>query len=309
MKKRILVAVDDCIHSKHAVKYAARISSAAKDVTYTLFNVQHLVPRIFSAAAERDSNVKAEVDTLIRENTKTARCIVEELKDLMVREGIAEKRIEVVSELVQVGMAKDILNQAERGRYDAIVLARRGLTPSRDFFIGTIAAKVIEHAIKIPVWVAAGEEISMKIMLAIDGSENSLRVVDHAIHMVGTRPDLRLTLFHVLPHLRHYYSIDFEIENPHLHEILQREDKLRMEDFYERAHERLKAAGLKKSQIEFKTSTQSYDISTGILGEVKTGQYGTVVIGRRGEREAFFTGRIAMRLVQKVSDQALWVVP
>ena len=227
----------------------------------------------------------------------------------MVREGIAEKRIEVVSELVQVGMAKDILNRAERGRYDAIVLARRGLTPSRDFFIGSIAAKVIEHAIKIPVWVAAGEEISMKIMLAIDGSENSLRVVDHAIHMVGTRPDLRLTLFHVLPHLRHYYSIDFEIENPHLNEILQREDKLRMEDFYERAHERLKAAGLKKSQIEIKTSTQSYDISTGILGEVKTGQYGTVVIGRRGEREAFFTGRISMRLVQKVSDQALWVVP
>ena len=309
MKKRILVAVGDCIYSKHAVKYAARISAAAKDVTYSLFNVQPRVPRIFSAAAERDSNVKAEVDTLIRENTKTGRCIVEELKDLMVREGIAEKRIDVVSELVQVGMAKDILNRAERGRYDAIVLARRGLTPSRDFFIGTIAAKVIEHAIKIPVWVAAGEEISMKIMLAIDGSENSLRVVDHAIHMVGANRDLRLTLFHVLPHLRHYYSIDFEIENPHLHEILQREDKLRMEDFYERAHERLKAAGLKKSQIEIKTSARSYDISTGILGEVKSGQYGTVAIGRRGESEAFFTGRIATRLVQKVSDQALWVVP
>ena len=101
MKKRILVAVGDCIYSKHAVKYAATISAAAKDVTYTLFNVQPLVPRIFSAAAERDPNVKAEVDTLIRENTRTARCVVEELKDLMVREGIAQKRIEVVSELVQ----------------------------------------------------------------------------------------------------------------------------------------------------------------------------------------------------------------
>ena len=308
MKKRILVAVGDCIYSKHAVKYAAKVSSAAKDVIYTLFNVQPLVPRIFSAAAERDSNIKAEVDTLIREDTRTAKCIVEELKDLMVREGIAEKRIEVASELVQVGMAKDILNRAERGRYDAIVLARRGLTPSRDFFIGTIAAKVIEHAVKIPVWVAAEETVSMKIMLAVDGSENSLRVVDYLTNMVGANPDLRLTLFHVVPCLRHYYSVDFEKEHPRLHEILQREDKLRMEEFYERAHERLKSAGLKKSQIQIKTSTQSYDISTGILGEVKKGQYGTVVIGRRGEREAFFTGRIATRLVQKVSDQALWVV-
>ena len=44
-----------------------------------------------------------------------------------------------------------------------------------------------------------------------------------------------------------------------------------------------------------------------ILDEARTGKYSTVVVGRRGERGAFFTGRIAMRLVQKVSDQALWV--
>ena len=303
------MAVGDCVYSKHAVKYAARISSAAKDVTYTLFNVQPLVPHIFIEEAKADSGIKAEVDALIRENAKAARCVVEEFKDLMVREGIPENRVEVVTEPMQLGMAKDILNRAEQGLYDAIVLARRGLTPSRDFFIGTIAAKVVEHALKMPVWIAAGEAISMKIMLAVDGSENSLRVVDHLIHMVGAHPDLRVTLFHVLPHLRHYYSVDFEKENPHLQEILHREDKPRMEGFYEKAHERLKTAGLKKSQVEIKTSTQSYDISTGILSEARMGQYGTVLVGRRGESEAFFTGRIAMRLVQKIADEALWVVP
>jgi nucleotide-binding universal stress UspA family protein len=309
MKKRILVAVGDCIYSEHAVKYVARISSTAKDLNYTLFNVQPLVPRIFSAAAQKDSTVKAEIDKLIRENTKRAKRTVERLKDLTVREGIAEKCVEVVTEPMQVGISKDILNRAEQGSYDAIVLARRGLTPSRDFFIGTIAAKVIEHALKIPVWVAAGENISMNFMLAVDGSDNSLRVVDHVIQMVGAQPDLRLTLFHVLPHLRHYYSLDFEMENPKLHEILQREDKARMEDFYRKARERLKAAGLKMSRVEIKTSSQSYDISTGILGEARTGRYGTVVVGRRGESEAFFTGRIAIRLVQKITDETLWVVP
>jgi nucleotide-binding universal stress UspA family protein len=227
----------------------------------------------------------------------------------MVHEGIPENRIETVTQSAQVGVAKDILNRAEQGLYDAVVLARRGLTPSRDFFIGSIASKVVEHALEIPVWVAAEETVSMKMMLAVDGSENSLRVVDYLINMVGANPDLRLTLFHVVPCLRHYYSVDFEKEHLHLQEILQRGDQPRMEGFYEKANTRFEAAGLKKSQIEIKTSTQSYDISTGILGEVKRGQYGTVVIGRRGEREAFFTGRIAMRLVQKVSDQVLWVVP
>jgi nucleotide-binding universal stress UspA family protein len=214
-----------------------------------------------------------------------------------------------VTEPVKVGISKDILNRAEQGGYDAIVLARRGLTPSRDFFIGTIAAKVIEHAFKVPVWVVAGEKISMNFIVAVDGSDNSLRVVDYVIQMVGAHPGFRLTLFHVLPHLRHYYSIAFAVNNPWLHEILQQETKPLMEDFYRKAHERFKAAGLKTKQFEIKTSSESYDISTGILGEVRTGRYGTVVVGRRGESEAFFTGRIAMRLVQKITDQTLWVVP
>lgn len=50
-------------------------------------------------------------------------------------------------------------------------------------------------------------------------------------------------------------------------------------------------------------------VSTAIFDEVRTGVYGTVVIGRRGERKAFFMGSVAMRLVQKVSGQALWAVP
>jgi len=309
MEKNILVAVGDCVHSEHAVKYVARISSAAEALSYTLFNIQPLVPRIFSAAAEKDSAIKAEIEKVVLENTKAARCTVDRLKKLAVREGIKEENIEVRTEPMKVGVSKDILNHGKQGRYDAIVLARRGLTPSRDFFIGTIAAKVIEHALKIPVWVASGENISMNFMLAVDGSDNSLRVVDHVIEMVGAHRDFRVTLFHVVPHLRHYYSLNFETANPKLHDILQREDKARMEDFYGKACERFKKAGLKMSQVEIKTSSQSYDISTSILCEARTGRYGTVVVGRRGESEAFFTGRIAVRLVQKITDQTLWVVP
>jgi len=308
MEKKILLAVDDCVYSKQAVKYAARISSAAKNITYTLFNMLPLIPRIFMDMAETDPEVKAKVNELVRKDTEAAGCVIEEFKDLMVREGVPENRIETVTEPMRLGLAKDILKRAEQGLYNAIILARRGLTPSRDFFIGTTAAKVVEHALIIPVWIVDGEAISMKIMLAVDGSKNSLRAVDHVIDMVGASPDLRLTLFHVIPYLRHYYSVDFERENPRLQEILQREDKRRMERFYEKAHDRFERAGLKKSQIEIKTNTRSYHISTAILDETRTGGYGTVVMGRRGERDAFFTGRIAMRLVQKVSDQALWVV-
>ena len=162
MSKKLLLAVGDCVYSQQAVKYAARISSAGKDLTYTLFNVQPLVPKIFVEGAEADREVEAEVNALVRKNEEAAKCVVGELTDLMVREGIPSNRVEAVTEPMQVGMAKDILNRAEQGRYDAIILARKGLTPRRDFFIGTTAAKVVEHALKLPVWVVGEERTSRK---------------------------------------------------------------------------------------------------------------------------------------------------
>jgi K+-sensing histidine kinase KdpD len=81
-----------------------------------------------------------------------------------------------------------------------------------------------------------------------------------------------------------------------------------MEGFYGRAYEMLNTAGFQKSQIQVKTNTKSHDVSTAILDEARAGKYSTIVIGRRGEREAVFTGRIAMRLVQKIPNPALWVV-
>ena len=316
MGKRILVAVANCVYSEEVVKYAARISSAVTNVTYSLFNVQSLVPEVLIERGEVDREIKAEVDELVRESTQATRCAIDRFKDLMVREGIPDNRIEVVTGPMQVGMAKDILNRAEQGIYDAVVLGRRGLTPSRDSFIGATAAKVVEHALKIPVWIVSGEATSKKILLAVDGSESSIRVVDHVIDMVGANPDVRLTLFHVPLRLQHCYCViatgrtyDIPREKPHLQAALQDDDKRRMDDFYEKAYQMFEAAGLKKGQIDIKSSTWSYDISTAILDEATTGQYGTLVIGRRGMGKAFFAGRIAMRLLQKVSDQALWVVP
>lgn len=309
MGRRILVAVGDCVYSEQAVRYAARIGAAQNEATYTLFHVQALVPKIFSEAAEKEPEVKAHINAMVQENAETAARTAGTMKEIMLQAGIPENRIEVITQPMQVGMAKDILLKAEQGGYDAIVLARRALTPSRDFFIGTTAAKVVDHALGTPVWVISGETTSMKIMLAVDGSDNSLQGVDHLMEMVGDHPDLKVTLFHVQPCLTHYYTVDFERENPALQKILERQDRKRMELFFEKAYHRFEAAGLKKKQIETKTKTRSYDISTSIIEEAKTGNYSTVVVGRRGERDAFFTGRIAMRLVQKITDQALWIVP
>ncbi len=309
MHKKILVAVGDCVYSQHAVRYIAKLSSAATDLTYTLFSVWPAVPELLVEAAKRDPKAKAEIAELVRVYREPAGKSVQNFKEIMMQEGIPERRIEKVIEPVQVGAAKDILDWAAKHGHDAIIIARRGLTPSWDFSIGTIPAKVVDCGLEIPVWVVAGESTSMKTLLAVDGSENSLRAVDHLIHIAWGNTDISITLFHVIPYLRHYYSVDVEKSRDYLQLVMNRENERRMEDFYEKAYERLKIAGLRSSQINTTTCRRSNDISTAIYGEAKAGQHGTVVVGRRGERGAFFSGQIAKRLIHTCEDQTLCIVP
>lgn len=308
MGKKILIAVGDCVHSERAVRYAARVCAATEDVAYTLFHVQPLIPKRLRDIAVKNEKIRAEIDEIIEQDDQTT-LFAPAFKELMAAEGIPEEHVEVVSEPMRAGMAKDILDRAERGRYSAIVIARRALTPSRDFFIGSTAGKVVEHSLITPVWIIGEKPVTMNFLIPVDGSENSLRDVDHLIDMTGPNPELRLTLFHVLPYLRHYYSLKVERDHPEIQELLHKQDDERMKDFYARIGQKLSAAGLKKGQIKIKTNRRSFDISTAILQEARSGAYETVVVGRRGERDAYFTGRIAMRLIQKVTDQTLWVIP
>jgi len=309
MKQKVLVAVGDCVYSQHAVRYIAKLSVAATNLTYTLFNVQPGVPELLGEAAKSDGKAKAEIAGLVRANREAGGGIIQDFKELMIQQGILESRIETVSEPMQVGAAKDILNWAEKHGHDAIVIARREMTPSWDFSIGAVPAKVVDYGLEIPIWVVAGESTATKIMVTVDGSENSIRAVDHLIHMVGANADIHINLFHVIPYLRHYYSVDVERSKSYLQLVMHREDQRRMDGFYEKAYERFKKAGLRSSQLNTITCRRSSDISTAIYGEAKAGQYGTVIIGRRGERGAFFSGQIARRLAHTLEDQALCIVP
>jgi hypothetical protein len=144
-----------------------------------------------------------------------------------------------------------------------------------------------------------------KILLAVDGSDNSLRAVRHATKILSPVPDLELTMFHVVPHLRHYFSVGFEKENPQLQAFLNRQDQKRMEEFNNQVRTIFDSAHFQPSQLKMKTNTASYDVSTAILDEMRTGLYGTLLVCRRGERGAFFVGRTCLRLIQKIEDQSI----
>ncbi len=308
MKKKILLAVDGSNHSKDAVKYVCKISLLAKDLSFTLFNVQPTVSWYVREEAPQDARARAraELEKINRNNAEEARRFLEEFKALMVRLGEDEERIDTVTRPRELGTAKDILEYARKGLHDAIVVGRRGHSLLKKVFLGSTSSNLLEHVRNMPVWVIDGDVTSAKILLAADGSESSLGAVEHLCFMVGNNPGIQITLFHLIieKSAPGAFTVDGLIDDF----VMIEEDRRHIEDFHARARRMFKDAGIPEDRVEIKEAWRSGNVGKAIMAEVKKGDYGTVVVGRRGVNRAFFMGSVSKYVLNHTEGRALWVV-
>ncbi len=307
MKKKILLAVDGSNHSKNAVKFVCKISLLVENLSYTLFNVQPPVSWYVREEAPQDARARAraELEKINRNNAEEARRFLEEFKALMVGLGEEEELIDTVTRPKELGTAKDILEYARKGLYDAIVVGRRGHSLFKEVFMGSISSNLLEHARNIPVWVVDGDVTSAKILLAADGSESSIRAAEHLSFMAGQSPDVRITLFHVA--IEKSAPGVFAVDG-FIYDFVMEEDQRHIEDFHACACRMFKDAGIPEDRIETKEACRTGNVGKAIMAEVKKGDYGTVVVGRRGVNRAFFMGSVSKYVLNRTEGRALWVV-
>ena len=93
-----------------------------------------------------------------------------------------------------------------------------------------------------------------------------------------------------------------------IEKILIQGDKRCIDHFYALALQRFKEAGFQDSQIHLKMVECLYNIGSAIVEEARAGDYGTVVVGRRGGGNAFFMGSVSRSVLGKSANCALWVV-
>jgi len=308
VEKKILLAVDDSIHSKNAVNYVVNMASTVNKLKFTLFHVQPSVSQYLLEEAEKNLKAKAELKSLVRKNTEVSQKILEKHKTQMVKMGIGDECIEVTTQPRVLGIAKDVIDRAQQGLYDAIVVGRRGLSGIQKAFMGSLTADLVEHSKLVPVWVVDGDVKSSKVMLAIDGSESSLRAVDHLCFMVGGNPDVKITLYHVMPRVGEYCVVDFTTKASNMEEIVANSDKRCIDDFYAVAQKKMKQAGIEEGQLNIKVVKRTLNVGKAIVNEAKKEGYGTVVIGRRGTGQSFFTGSVSRFVIDKTAQKALWLV-
>lgn len=310
MQKKILLAVDNTRPSKNAIRYAVHVSAFVKKLYYVLFHVQPMISLILQEEAHKSVQAKKQLDKVLGQNDQFARKLIEDYRDEMEKMGIAHDRIEVVTQRRNLGFAKDILEFGQKRGYDAIVVGRRGLSRLAEMYAGSVTSNILEQSQVIPVWLVDGDITSTEILVAVDGSEDSLRAIDHVSFMISNNPDIHLTLLHVTSNARNYCEINpDEDPDPQLEEIVARGDKVCIEQFFPHAIQKFKAAGISEDQIEMKTIKGGRRAGKAILDFVQKGDYGTVVIGRRGIDKAFFMGSVSRFIINRISNCCLWIVP
>lgn len=311
MEKKILVAVDGSSIAQQAVDYVGLMQGALiRELSVTLLYIMNPIPPFLRRDSQRNPEAFSRVRELETKNRKQAGQALGKAAERLVRAGMKQEAIEQKPVPRASDPARDILFEAEHGMYDAVVLGHRGKGKAAEVIMGSITNKVVQHAERLPVWVVGGAVDSRRVLCPVDGSEGSLRAVDHVAFMLGENPDTKITLFHVGASLGNYCTLDF-LEQDLAEDIetdLMNSDGQCMDDFYARALKVLAEAGLGPDQVETKSKEGALSVSGAILNEVNNGGYGTVVVGRRGENRSFFLGHVSDKVVSKSKDMAVWIV-
>jgi len=299
-KQRILLAVDGSDQAFEAVRYVSQLFPPNR-LEVVLFHVTSKIPESFWDI-EKNPTFRHQLAPVAAWATQQQTAIqefMEKSRQLFVEQGVPEGAVSIKSQERQVGIARDIVREAQKD-YDSVVVGRWGVSKLKDLVWGSIANKLVGHLTHIPLCVVGGAPEAGKILVALDTSEEGMGTVDYLGTMVdGT--DWGITLFHVIR------GLDFVL--PETGEILQ-DIEGAVKALLEQAVGRLEKAGLRPEQISTKTASGVASRAKAIVEEAKNGDYGTIVVGRRGlsRVEEFFMGSVSSKVMQLAQEMAVWVV-
>lgn len=160
----------------------------------------------------------------------------------------------------------------------------------------------------------------MRMLLAVDESENSHRAVQYVGSLLHRTPDVALTLFHVLKPMPRGLLEHGGSENPAAEAELsvqlrnEQDAWIRKERESEchvlkKACEALIESGFDTSHVTLRFGHDD-DIARNILEEARSGRYETIVVGRHGTSriKQIFGGGVTDQLLRDAKGFAIWVV-
>jgi len=315
-KKKLLLALDGSEQSFEAVRYVSQVLPPDR-VEVVLFHVMSKIPESFWDIEKNPTfrHKLAPVAAWASQEERLIQEFMEKSRQHFLGRGVPEESIAVRIQDRKVGVARDIVREAQNG-YDAVVVGRWGLSKLKDLVWGSIADKLVAHLIHIPLWVVGGSPTVGKLLLAVDSSEETLGIFDYVAAMLEST-ECQVTLLHVLRGFE-FLSAGYEGSLLSTEEVIDfgdlkdefKQSEKAIQEVFEKFREKFVKAGLERERVTTKIVTGAPSRAKAIVEEAKAHGYGTIVVGRRGlsRVEEFFMGRVSSKVMQLAKEMAIWVV-
>ncbi|MCF8030982.1 MAG: universal stress protein [Desulfohalobiaceae bacterium] len=280
MEKHLLVTVSDSPSHMQGVRF---LSSFFGDKSQVMLTLVHIAPSRGQdpGFVERGPTAK-ECELLEDKALRNAGRFLEE-------SGFPQNKTLCQYRTKAMTTAKDILQEAQKGKYDAVVLGRRGTTRLEEGLGSSVSMQVLEQERSMPIWICRHIESSRSgVLLCLDGSEPSLRMADHVGFMLEGQGHHRVTLFHV-----------------------PGKETEPAEEIFSQAREVLLRDGIDASRIADREGS-GRNAAKAIQKEAQEGEYAAVAVGysgagHKGWREKFSFGSVSKKLSYDLQGHCLWI--
>lgn len=153
MGRKCLISVDNSKNSLKAVDYVAK--HLDHDVSLTLLSVlSDPMPACGLDGPSLTPLFKQNIRTLCATEQAKKSAVegfMDEAKKTLVKAGFPSKNVSTRLRKKRAGIAKDILKEAARGKYDTLVMGRRGLSGINKFLSSSVSDRVLRRAKNISV--------------------------------------------------------------------------------------------------------------------------------------------------------------
>lgn len=312
--KRIMLATDGSNFALSSAAYLADLYEGAADLKVIVLNILPSVPPLYWEE-HYDSLIRKDYAAWKKERVKEARKYTEEAMKVLQRGGFKKSHIHAKHTPQIVGVARDIIREADAGDYDACAMGKKGTGWFDDIFLGSITNKLLEISENHPVWIVSGNEWkSRKVLVAMDHTPKAVQLARYVGQMLRGLEGVEICLYHYYAPFTKNLTLEEREKMKEIEKRLLENERDQMDHFFAEAQKVLEAFGFDRKAVEYKfdhgKSASARKVSQRILKEVQEGKHGTLVIGRKGATSAreFRLGSVALRISNESQNCAVWVV-
>jgi nucleotide-binding universal stress UspA family protein len=151
MAHKVIIALDSSEGAWRAVEYVAEVFGHTPGVQVTLLHVLSGLPPAFwddghiLEDKEKESRQRL-VAAWQKEQEKQWQGLVQKAHDRLTKAGVPKDAVLNNFKPKYFDVAEDILNEAEDGNFDTIVMGRRGMGMAKALLLGSVTHKVVQNA-------------------------------------------------------------------------------------------------------------------------------------------------------------------